>query len=400
MLPRGLLAGVLSTAIALAGDGPATLADRTGSLFTAPPPAPLEAVPDVERVRFDAPLGGDAIWGALGRDRRGHVWFAVSTNDTRTRTAHLYEYAPATGRVADRGDVIGALERCGRLRPGESQSTIHTRILHADDGHLYFASLDGSRIPVWGSHLWRLHTDDGRWEHVLAMPGGLIALAGAGPLLYGLSYPNHVLHQYDVRTGKHRFTPVGCPLGHVSRNLVATPAGHAFVPRIRTNERGGIEATLVEYDASLREVAKTPLRGYGGRGESHGITGLVYLRDQSVVFTTGAGAMYRIRPNGSDRVRHLGWFHPNGTAYAPALFTLDKERYVVGVARHGRRNNQWVVFDLETNEARAHNLSFEKPLRRPLVYGSITRDDSGAFYAGGLDGDGERSFPVLLRLRY
>ncbi|KKL46275.1 hypothetical protein LCGC14_2347190, partial [marine sediment metagenome] len=38
-----------------------------------------------------------AIWGSTGRDRRGHIWFGVSSHKIETPSAHLFEYEPKTG---------------------------------------------------------------------------------------------------------------------------------------------------------------------------------------------------------------------------------------------------------------------------------------------------------------
>src|SRR5262249_25940831 len=137
--------------------------------------------------------GAYAVWGATGRDSRGHIWVGISANGGSVPSAHLCEYHPDTGQVFDRGDVVSALERCGVCRRGESQQKIHSRIVQAADGHLYFASLDeqgenedGSRLPTWGGHLWRLRLPENRWEHLHRVPEGLIAVAGAGKLIYAL----------------------------------------------------------------------------------------------------------------------------------------------------------------------------------------------------------------------
>ena len=47
---------------------------------------------------------------------------------------------------------------------------------------------DSGRLPTWGSHLWRLRLADHRWEHLLAVPEGLIAVASSGPRIVALGW--------------------------------------------------------------------------------------------------------------------------------------------------------------------------------------------------------------------
>ena len=68
------------------------------------------------------------------------------------------------------------------------------------DGFLYFASMDeegenanGSRLPTWGGHLWRMNQATYKWEHLLAAREALIAVAGGGKYIFSLGYFGHVL---------------------------------------------------------------------------------------------------------------------------------------------------------------------------------------------------------------
>ena len=105
-------------------------------------------------------------------------------------SARLVEYDPTADLAIDRGGVLENLGRLGMLKPGEAQVKIHSKIVQAGDGNLYFASMNdvheegGPRAPPFGSHLWRLRLPERQWEHLLAAPEGLIAVAGGGDYIY------------------------------------------------------------------------------------------------------------------------------------------------------------------------------------------------------------------------
>ena len=365
----------------------------------------------------DAP-GAWAIWGATGRDRRGHIWFAVATHQVETPSAHLFEFIPRTGEVIARGDVVSELKRLGLLRDGESQMKIHTKMIQAGE-YLYFASMDEDgedevteKLPTWGGHLWRLRLRDNRWEHLLTTPEALIAVAGTARHIYAMGYFGHVLYQYDIDTGRTRSVRVGSMGGHVSRNILCDRRGHAYVPRIRAAERGGPVATLVEYDTSLKEIGETPLKYYlrGRPSQSHGIIGHQMLPDGSIAFTTHSGWLSLIQPAGDDgpaKVTDIGWFRPTGPTYAPMLFADSTGRFLMGAVRGGwDQPLQWVVYDLKTRTHSVGPFQVSQPVGldvgRSLLYGSRTRDDDGNCYIVGTQpkgGRGEGSKPIVLQVR-
>jgi hypothetical protein len=381
---------------------PLPIAVRSGSVFV-PAPDSAFAPPAVRELELPAVAGGASVWGATGRDHRGRIYVGVSVHDAST-SPHLFEFDPNSGTWRDRGNPRDELRRLGLLRDDESQVKLHSRIVQAGDGHLYFASFDedgedqrAHTQPRWGGHLWRMHPERDGWEHLLATPDALIAVATTGRHVYALGYFDHALHVFDTVTGEARRTVVGAAGGHVSRNLVVGADEHVFVPRLiatGTTHR----AELVELDPQLREIAATPLAGYLG-GESpaghHGIVAFTWLEDDSTVFTTHEGRLYRIRPTpgAAAKIEDAGFMHPAGQASAPALFPFNGESLVAGVARRAQGAFEWVVHDLDTGLAGAFR--FEASfLPKLLLYGSVTRDDDGRFYVGGWS-DGR---PVVLQV--
>lgn len=387
---------------------PSTPEARTGSFYGPALTALPDAAPATRELTLPPFRNATAIWGSTGRDLQGRVWIGVSAGNAGM-SAHLMEYDAEADVLHDRGSVVDQLKVAGKHRPGEGQVKIHTRLITADDGWLYFASTDedgevedGTVPPRWGGHFWRVDPDAGTWQHLWSAPQGLVAAAGVGRYVYVLGYWNHVLFQHDTATGAMRQVVVGSVGGHVSRNLLAGGNGHAYVPRVLRQGKVASVA-LVEYDAELKEIGATPLEHYTGPGlaisENHGITGLTYLADGRLAFTTHRGHLYLVEPQagGPARVSAVGWFHPQGPRYAPSLFCLDGRRYLAGVTQRGPRFD-WVVFDLQTKRSTAHPLD-TKGLKNVLLYGSTARDNAGRFYLGGwTTSPADRERPFLLQL--
>ena len=343
--------------------------------------------------------GQYAIWGAVGSTRAGRIFFGMSSNDDSAGgSAHLYEFNPATEAFADRGTVVQELDRLGVRRPRETQHKIHSRIVEAADGFLYFSSMDengeaddGSKLPTFGGHLWR-RGPSGPWEHLKATPEALIAVAAGGPYVYSLGYFNHVLYQFDTRTKRIRFVVVGSAGGHVSRNFFVDDRGHAVVPRIVRTSPTAASATLVEFDAELTEIGSQPLAEYFESipDDSHGIVGVVADGARGWFFTTAKGRLYREQPNLSGRstVTDLGWLHPAGQRYPAAMFRDEQTGmlYAVSMPSHGGgKEFEWITRAADgttTVSPFPYGASREFP-HGALVYGSMARDAAGRFYAVG-----------------
>ncbi len=382
--------------------------ELTGSVFAPSPRGPLRA-PRMRELKLPPFPGALSIWGATGRDFRGHIWVGVSSASAGS-SARLFEYDPATDTWVDHGAVVDKLKEIGLARDGRhGQNKIHSKIVPAGDGWLYFASTDeegesarGEVLPRWGGHLWRIDPKRRLWEHLMATPEGLVAVSGVGRHVYALGYWDHVLYQYDTETGRSRRVVVGSVDGHVSRNLVADVHGHAYVPRLRRLPGGEVTAGLVEYNADLREIAETPLPAYLGRvnpQSHHGIVGLAYLPDGNLLFTTHAGQLYRIAPRQATPavVTALGDWPLQAPAYAPSLFALGGRDWIAGVAQTST-GFQWVAAELATGASAAFSLDLHGR-DKVLLYGSVSRDNAGRAYVGGWAADGiGGQRPLLLQI--
>jgi hypothetical protein len=375
---------------------------RAGTRFTkTPPDEDVEA--RLKQLKLPIIEGANSIWGATGRDDRGHIWAGVSVQGDGS--AHLIEYIPSSNRFVDHGDPVTALKAVGLHREGERQAKIHSKIIQADDGYLYFSSMDeggevndGSRLPTWGSHLWRYAPEDKEWEHLFHAPEGLVAVSGFGRWIYALGYWDHVLYQYDTHSGEFASVRVGSVGGHVSRNFVVDKYGNAYVPRVESVD-GTTQASLVQFDTRLLQVSSTPLIHYAGSGRpraNHGIVGLSYLADNSIIMVTGDGYVFRIIPskNLPAQIEELGWFHPEGKSYTASVFPIDGKSKLIGISKRKGSGRELLEYDINAKHARVIDLSFPE-LEYLILYGSNTRDDAGKFYIAGRHG---WKVPVLWQL--
>ena len=228
-------------------------------------------------------------------------------------SARVLEYDPESGVVTDRGDVLDKLNGQSLLRPGESQGTIRTRFVQAADGFLYFASTGMAGTDGTASHLWRLWPADGHWEHLSAAPEKLVAAACGGSYVFFLGYhddktsPEHVLYQYDRKTGQTHSARVGAVAGHFSNTVMADHRGHVYVPRLK-QDPAGVAATLVELNRDLEEVSEAPLDppARAGSDELLGPVAAQPLADGSIVCATDRGFLHRVTP-GEERSGRPRW---------------------------------------------------------------------------------------------
>ncbi|WP_197441810.1 VanZ family protein [Thalassoglobus polymorphus] len=362
----------------------------------------------------------EAIWGSTGADSSGNIWFGVSDGREHLPSARVFKLDPVGGTLTEVGSILPELRRLGLLREGESQSKVHSKFVEAEDGYLYFASMDekgeasdGSQLPTWGSHLWRIHPQIQVFEHLASVPEGLIAVSGGGRWIYSLGLFDHILYQWDVREKELKHVRVGAIGGHISRNFITDLRGHAYVPRLThtgsildrpknpTSKDSDVTVELVEYDTSLREVGSTPLSNYLTESywENHGIVGVSTLSNGSILFTTSRGFLFRITPSqagSKSYVQPLNWIHPDGPSYAPSLFAGKSDQTVAAVV-YGKDRFEWSEFNLRTYQAKTSPLQL--PLltegkKGVLLYGSQTQDKFGACYVVGR----VYNTPIVLRI--
>ncbi len=384
--------------------------------------------PTFTRITDFHQLKGSVLWGATGRDDKGNVYFGLSSSHKNDNTAYLYMYQPKYDQFIYQGNVIEQLEQQGLSYQGNSQNKIHSKIVQADDGMIYFASFDErgestktGALPTHGGHLWRKQPESSNWEHLAKTKHPLIAIQTAGHYVYGLGYWDHVLYQFDTRNQKMRTLTVGASLGHVSRNFFVNAQGDVFVPQVHKNEAQAYESSLEHYNSKLELVNSYPMPDYvyANKNSQHGIISFTNMANDDIYFVTGTGALYELsrkrsyglKPSAQDSslasasyssnsasnsvsnnapnnrayslrlVEFIGDSELAGT-YAPSLFTIDGDDFLVIFGKQpGQAHYHWFIHQISTQTT----VSYPLPdiTSKQLLYGSVTRDDLGNFYVVG-----------------
>ena len=385
-----------------------TIEQRMGAKYTEVPKSSFKA-PQIEQISFPIRDNVDAIWGATGRDDTGNIYFGTSSHGADIPNSYLYQYNPLTNKVDAMGDVISQLKRADLYRPSMGQNKMHSKFYQADDGYVYFSSFDEEgesegQNSKWGGHLWRKLPSEVNWEHIMATKEALIAINTDGRYVYALGYWGHVLYQYDTVTEKINREVVGSIAKHISRNFVVDENGHAFVPHVYIDDFNEVKVYLNEYDTSLKLVDSYFLPSYKADkiNTHHGIVGYSSLKNGDILFTTSDGGFYQLHKNktGEDKLTHKGHLHPDKANYVASLFSVDGFQFVTGIGRT-KKVYEWIWYELTMDVAQSFVLDVDR-FDTLLLYGSLTRDNSGAFYVAGryrnsLTGNLE---PLLLKLYY
>lgn len=403
---------------------PATISKRTteqklGTVFP-----PLEDKhfnpPQVSIVEFPEPIDGGAIWGAIGRDDDGKVYFGSSSLNHSHNTAFLYQFDPEANVVVKQSDTVTELRRAGFDEEKLAQNKLHSKFYQANDGYLYFSSFDETGEngnehinPLNGGHLWRKKPDDLTWEHLLAAPEALISVNTDGRYVYALGYWNHVLYQFDTITQQVKSKVIGAQGNHISRNIVVNN-NKVFVPRIAyespdlVNSRENAIVELVEINSAMKEINTYPLTAYfhSENNSNHGIVAYANTKHGQALFITGSGALYKIEqtPEGSHAVKFVEFLGDTASTpeyYSPVLFSIEGESLFLSLGRAKNPNRQtWFIHESVNEITLPHTLESDI-LSEALFYGSVTRDNQGNYYIGGTTGTRkENARPVLIKFSY
>lgn len=391
-------------------------------------PADPFAVPELAFVPLPRLTGEAMVSSGLAADSSGRIWFGLSPDRASGARdpARLFQFVPDVGRLTARGDAIGQLFRSGL--PRQTQRVLAPAILTAADGALYFLTHDGetpaaSSPPkaAAGSHLWRLEPSSDRWELLANCSFVLDSLAGGGNSLIAFGAKEQALLRYDLT--KRRGETIKLPKGKGTwlECLYCDARGHVFLLRANGNSE---TVALVELNSEFRAIGNTTLDQARSRNPRSAacVPCVQPMKGGSFILLTQSGFLYRVVPKRAEpaAVEQLGWFHPDGEAFAEALLTLGGERYLAGMARPASspagspERHTWVVYDLRSKKSAGKPLDQELATafetlneandrppsepRRPLalrVRGLGVHDRLGNVYLDGLYG----SIPFLLQVR-
>jgi len=387
-----------------------TLENRLGTHFEEITPAHFKP-PNVSRLDILGSLSGNVIWGATGRDDYGNIYLGASTYKGFHNNAYLYQYDPRTKTFTAQGNVLDQLKKAQLYKEGMSQTTLHSKIYMANDGYLYFASLDKlhSNDPTsndFSSFFWRKKPSDKDWEHLLSTREALVAVNTGGRFVYALGTPGHVLYQFDTQSNRVKRITVGSVGDHISPNFLVCASGSIFVPRVQTLSNHEVVADLIEYDSGLNMVDSHPIEYYHNLnyGSQHGIISYVNMINGDIYFVTSQGALYQVSENNALKhdvafISFLDELEEPGN-YIASLFSPDGQDYLVGMGTVPEGSSyKWFIHEISNNVTVAYDIpNFST---RFLLFGSITRDNSGDFYIGGVDNkDPNQSRMAFLRLGY
>ncbi len=378
-------------------------------LFAQPSTPPLAGIaPVVRRIPLPPNPDATAIWGALGRDAAGSIWFGVSVH--RGYSATLMQLDPISLNVKPRGEVMVEYAKFEPPKIKHSQLKLHSHMVQGPDGFIYFTSHDevGSSgttrtPPTFGGNLWRIDPKTAQWERLHSTRDGLIAACRGGRYIFAMGFYGHNLYRYDTKTGALRTKFIDSHGRHVSRNFFADARGHVYVPRVRVGHDGKYTASLLEFNTEMVETANNPLPFYSGAediGENHGIIATVSGGAGRHYFNTHIGRLHEVvyaTDSTPAMVNDLGWFHPAGSAYASSLFTLPGGKRLASATLRGGKQ-EWVEFDLASGQATVAPLDANVSPGAAL-YGSGAVDALGRMYVGGSEArPGGGSQPFLLQI--
>ena len=367
--------------------------------------------------------GGNSIWGALGVTAESGVWVGISGSSSKG--GQLLSLKAVDTAAHSHGSVVDQRDSDESTEALQYQGKIHSRIREADDGFVYFTSMDETneswrdkQLPQYGGRLWRLRPAEQTWEQVMTTPEALIALETTGRYVYALGYWGHVLYQFDTSSGRTERLQIGSDCGHVSRNFLVDLREHVYVPKV-VSKPGSTECraedmtvSLVEISSSMQVVAEHALPDYLSKSapnQSQGITAYAYRQDESIIFSTMNGDLYHLIAHGSQPalILPLGNMLPGTKSQVTNLVSLDgKSLLGAAVMLRGKQQKRlhWLVHDTSTTDTTTIPINLPADLEQfkaMLLYGSGIRDGQGHVYVGGrIQQQGGKIRPLLLRLSF
>jgi hypothetical protein len=352
-----------------------------------------------------------SCWDSVGRDAKGRVYVAQSTQRENT---FLFRLDPAVGRVRAVGDLKSNVRYGGP--DGSDNGKIHSSFVEWTDGCLYFPSHVGEDELRYGGHFWKL---DPRTNTLTDLgvpdPGNTnFCISDIDPVrqvAYMVSTSAGLLIRYDFKT--QTFTALARTGKDWVRYLPMDRAGNLYI--LGDNRIHRFDPVTERLETIVEHKETDPQRQFTGV-----IGAFTWGKDRKrlyfVSYRIGAAFAWTV---GAPTVEYLGKFHPAGRDLDLRTIYVDAaEKHLYSVGSGGRADMAFYMLDLAKGKGYALLplnavllKEFEGRLRagRFFVhfsdYGGVTGDDGtmySGFHGSGRDQDlapGGLSIVALVAMR-
>jgi len=334
----------------------------------------------------------NSMWGNILLAEDGYLYISAGNHETFHSRTWLYRMNRLDRCIQpclDLQKVFG--KHADTFAVGDSK--IHTRLLQADNGRIYFATMQGgighvSKLPHYlhpdqypGGHLLEYNPAEGTCRD-LGVPvrgEGLqsAALDRERKILYMVTWPKKWFVTYDLETHETQVhgllswsptTPEG-EKQNFGRDIMVAHTGKVY----GINNYG----RLLRFDPEKQALEDTdiPVR------EHDSLRTHVTASDGRIYFVTSRGHLFQLDPD-SESVEALGPVTPEGPVYTPNLVLSpgeDKLTYLAG--SHGTYlggNLQLIEFDLAGRKPNRIG-TLDGRFQLSYCYGSAT-DANGTVY--------------------
>ncbi len=349
----------------------------------------------------------NSMWGNVLLAADGYLYISAGNHETFHSRTWLYRMNMQDRSIQPCLDIQRVLgKQADTFAVGDSK--IHTRLLQADNGRIYFATMQGgighvSKLPHYlhpdqypGGHLFEYNPSDDTCRDlgILVRGEGLqsAALDRDRKILYMVTWPKKWFVTYDFETHETKVHGLlsWSPTTHegekqnFGRDIMVAHTGKVY----GINNFG----CLLRFDPAKNELEDTDIHVR----DNDSLRTHVRASDGRIYFVTSRGHIFQFDPE-AESVEELGPVTPEGPVYTPNLVLSpgeDKLTYLAG--SHGTYlggNLQLIEFDLAGR--RPHLVgTLDARFQLSYCYGSAT-DDRGSVYFALHGGNPANSFMAV-----
>ncbi|WP_439555966.1 hypothetical protein [Dyadobacter sp.] len=352
-----------------------------------------------------------STWGSIGYNAASNTVFIGVTNHANNIGLYTFDAAQKTMKLN------GFIKEMANLRPYQWQGKIHSKIVSAPDGSIYFSTDGGESREEYlmehpqgyaGGFFMKWDANNGLKNLGIGMQYESIKDVDIDPktgTLYGITYPQAHFLVYNPE--KNQMRDLGrLASSHVPRVLFTDWWGNCYYVDWRQR--------LVKYekDSDSLVFARESLPAFPGTPGSKIITGVTaYAKDESkgIIYLVTYGAKliaFHPEKNGIGKVEDLGGVIETGKApawgpYVPNLNIGQNGKLYYIIGGHGnyvlKDKTVLVEFDPATKKP---TILREYPITSMTeATGSDIRDKEGNMYfaARRRTGEGDSSRPFMIQ---